>query len=60
MVCVFGGCEKKQEISKNQSVVEVGVITLKKQPVALTQEMSGRVRAMLTSEVRPQVSTIIK
>ena len=60
MVCVFGGCEKKQEISKNQPVVEVGVITLKKQPVALTQEMSGRVRAMLTSEVRPQVSGVIK
>lgn len=63
LTCAFllNGCEKKQEdFSKQKSVVEVGFILLKKQPVILTQEMSGRVRAVLSSEVRPQVSGIIK
>jgi membrane fusion protein (multidrug efflux system) len=38
----------------------VGVITLKAEPVALTAELSGRTSAVLVSEVRPQVTGIIK
>lgn len=60
-IIVLNGCEKKANTSSNQaSTIEVGIIKLKKQPIALTQEMSGRVRALLTSEVRPQVSGVIK
>jgi len=61
IVSIFSGCEKKQESFTSQpNATEVGIIMLKKQSVALTQEMSGRVKAMLTSEVRPQVSGVIK
>ena len=57
----LSGCDNKQTNSSNKlGIIEVGIITLKEQPIALSQEMSGRVRAMLTSEVRPQVSGVIK
>ena len=38
---------------------EVGVVTLKTQPVALTAELNGRTSAFLVADVRPQVSGII-
>lgn len=40
--------------------VEVGVITLQPQSVVLTTELPGRTVAFETSEVRPQVSGIIR
>ncbi|HTV18935.1 MAG TPA: efflux RND transporter periplasmic adaptor subunit [Polyangiaceae bacterium] len=40
--------------------VEVGVVTLQAQPVKLTTELPGRTLAYETSEVRPQVSGIIR
>lgn len=40
--------------------VEVGVVTLQPQPVSLTTELPGRTLAYETSEVRPQVSGIIR
>lgn len=39
---------------------EVSVITLQPQKVELTTELSGRVAASLTAEVRPQVSGILQ
>ncbi|MGA0601299.1 efflux RND transporter periplasmic adaptor subunit [Caulobacter sp. KR2-114] len=39
---------------------EVGVVTVKAQPVALDVELSGRTSAFLVSDVRPQVSGIIQ
>jgi membrane fusion protein, multidrug efflux system len=39
---------------------DVVVVTLKAQPVTLTQDMPGRTRASLVAEVRPQVRGIIK
>ncbi len=39
---------------------EVGVITLKTEQVTLQAELSGRTTASLTSELRPQVSGILK
>lgn len=39
---------------------EVGVVTLRTQPVTLSTELPGRVAALETSEVRPQVSGIIR
>ncbi len=39
---------------------EVGVVTLQSQQVALQSELPGRTAAYLVSEVRPQVSGIVK
>ena len=41
-------------------VPEVAVVTMQTQRVALTTELSGRVSASLTAEVRPQVGGIIQ
>jgi membrane fusion protein (multidrug efflux system) len=56
---LFLGCENKSNDFKAQQV-EVGIITLKEQTIALQQELSGRVKAKLVSEVRPQISGIVK
>src|SRR5688572_23574434 len=40
--------------------VEVGVVTLQPRSVVLTTELPGRTLAYETSEVRPQVSGIIR
>jgi membrane fusion protein (multidrug efflux system) len=40
--------------------VEVGVVTLQPRPVVLTTELPGRTSAYETSEVRPQVTGIIR
>ncbi|EMH4102149.1 MULTISPECIES: efflux RND transporter periplasmic adaptor subunit [Serratia] len=39
---------------------EVGVVTLRGQSVPLSSELTGRVNATMTSDVRPQVDGIIK
>nr|WP_260929704.1 efflux RND transporter periplasmic adaptor subunit [Novosphingobium sp. 9] len=39
---------------------EVGVVTLKPEPVTLSTELPGRILAVESSEVRPQVSGIIR
>jgi membrane fusion protein (multidrug efflux system) len=38
----------------------VGVITVKQEPVTLTTELPGRITAVETSEVRPQVAGVIR
>ncbi|MBV9842382.1 MAG: efflux RND transporter periplasmic adaptor subunit [Sphingomonadaceae bacterium] len=38
----------------------VGVVTVRTQPVAITTELQGRTDAFVTSDVRPQVSGIIR
>jgi len=39
---------------------KVGVVTLKEEPVTLTAELPGRIAALETSEVRPQINGIIR
>jgi membrane fusion protein (multidrug efflux system) len=39
---------------------QVGVVVIRTEPVTLTAELSGRTSAFLVSEVRPQVSGLIK
>ena len=39
---------------------QVGVITVKEQPVALTTELPGRTSPYAVSEIRPQISGIVK
>jgi membrane fusion protein (multidrug efflux system) len=39
---------------------QVGVVTVKEEPVTLTAELPGRITALETSEVRPQINGIIR
>lgn len=39
---------------------KVGVVTLRMEPVTLTAELPGRIAALETSEVRPQINGIIR
>jgi len=58
---ILSGCEEKDSQSaQTKQSIEVGTITIKEQPIALQQELSGRVKAKLVSEVRPQINGIIE
>ena len=52
------GCDDK-EAKQQQQVPEVGVVTLKTEPLQITTELPVRTIAFLVAEVRPQVSGII-
>ncbi len=56
------GCDnqKKNDFSEEKQKIEVGYITLNKQEVPFQQELSGRIKAIYKSEVRPQIDGIIK
>lgn len=56
------GCnsEKASDSSIETQEIEVGYITLNKQEVPLQQELSGRIKSIYKSEVRPQIDGIIK
>ena len=56
---VLSGCENKISTNLQLQTIEVCVITLQEQPIPLQQELSGRVKAKLVSQVRPQISGII-
>ncbi|MDR0407785.1 MAG: efflux RND transporter periplasmic adaptor subunit [Campylobacteraceae bacterium] len=56
---VFFGCQKNDAAMENKPV-EVGIVLLKEQPIALEQELSGRAKASVTAEIRPEVGGIIK
>ncbi|EIZ78510.1 efflux transporter, RND family, MFP subunit [Novosphingobium sp. Rr 2-17] len=54
----LAGCGQKQEMTPPET--EVGIVTLKAEPVTVTTSLSGRTNAVATAEVRPQVDGIIK
>ena len=54
------GNQKKNDFSEEKQKIEVGYITLNKQEVPFQQELSGRIKAIYKSEVRPQIDGIIK
>ena len=56
---ILTGCEEKIKTNIQAPTVEVGVITIQEQAIALQQELTGRVKAKLISEVRPQINGII-
>ncbi|MDD3055978.1 MAG: efflux RND transporter periplasmic adaptor subunit [Aliarcobacter sp.] len=56
---LLSGCENKVSSNPQIQIIEVGVITLQEQPILLQQDLSGRVKAKLVSQVRPQISGII-
>ncbi len=55
------GCDDKsqQTSQQQQQPPEVGVVTLKAEPLKVTTELPGRTSAFRVAEVRPQVSGII-
>ncbi|EGY1612610.1 multidrug efflux RND transporter periplasmic adaptor subunit AcrA [Salmonella enterica] len=53
------GCDDKQDQQGDQQMPEVGVVTLKTEPLQITTELPGRTVAYRIAEVRPQVSGII-
>ena len=55
---LLAGCGS-QDAAKT-SPPEVGVITLETETAALTSELPGRISAIETSEVRPQISGVIR
>ena len=56
---ILTGCEEKIKTNIQAPTIEVGVITIQEQAIALQQELTGRVKAKLISEVRPQIGGII-
>jgi len=56
---VLGACTEKPPAGP-RGPVEVAVVTIKTEPVALQTELTGRTTAALSSDVRPQVTGIIK
>ncbi|EDT2200971.1 multidrug efflux RND transporter periplasmic adaptor subunit AcrA [Salmonella enterica] len=53
------GCDDKQDQQGGQQMPEVGVVTLKTEPLQITTELPGRTVAYRIAEVLPQVSGII-
>ncbi|MCS3431913.1 efflux RND transporter periplasmic adaptor subunit [Klebsiella sp. BIGb0407] len=53
------GCNEKESQQSAPPPPEVGVVTLKSEPLQITNELPGRTSAYRVAEVRPQVSGII-
>ena len=53
------GCNEKDSQKSPPPAPEVGVVTLKSEPLQITNELPGRTSAYRIAEVRPQVSGII-
>lgn len=60
LTCVFLliGCGAQEP--EKTAPPEVGVVTIKSEPAVLTSELPGRIAAVETSEVRPQISGVIR
>lgn len=59
---LLAGCSK--DASKNAPVarkpVQVGVVTIESQRLAINTELPGRTSALLTAEIRPQIGGIVR
>lgn len=56
---VLTGCDDKGAQQPSSKLPEVGVVTLKSAPFAMTTDLPGRTSAYRIAEVRPQVNGII-
>ncbi|WNN45403.1 MULTISPECIES: efflux RND transporter periplasmic adaptor subunit [Winslowiella] len=57
---VLTGCdENKSQEAGQQQAPEVGIVTLKSEPLTITTDLPGRTSSYRIAEVRPQVSGII-
>ena len=52
-------CDPKPAAAPSAPLPQVGVVTVHPEPVARTTELPGRTSAVLTADVRPQVSGVI-
>lgn len=59
LAVMLAACNSEQAAAPSQQL-QVSVVSLHPQPVAITAELPGRVSANLIAEIRPQVSGIIK
>lgn len=55
---LLAGCGTQEQ--PKASPPEVGVVTIKSEPAILTSELPGRIAAVETSEVRPQINGVIR
>lgn len=60
VVFLLAACDQGTAPPAASSSTEVGVVTLKSEPVTLLTQLPGRTNAVRTAEVRPQVSGIIQ
>lgn len=61
LLLVLAACSAKPQVGPDPNApAPVGVVVVRTEPVTLTAELSGRTSAVLVSEVRPQVSGVIK
>ncbi|SFT80393.1 membrane fusion protein, multidrug efflux system [Kosakonia arachidis] len=60
LACLIVACDQKPETNAGAMVAQVGVVTLKAEPVTLFSDLTGRVTGTMVSDVRPQVDGIIK
>ncbi|MET0365056.1 MAG: efflux RND transporter periplasmic adaptor subunit [Sphingobium sp.] len=58
IVALLAGCSAQE--APPPAPPKVGIVTLRQEPVTLTNELPGRVTAAETSEVRPQISGVIR
>jgi membrane fusion protein (multidrug efflux system) len=58
-VLLLAGCKEPEQTAAPKTP-EVGVVTLKAEPVLLSSDLPGRTSAFRVAEVRPQVSGIIQ
>src|SRR5690606_23395475 len=59
---LLSGCQDEQAAAPAaaEQTPQVGIVTLKAEPFALTTELPGRTTAFRVAEVRPQVNGIIQ
>lgn len=64
LLCIIAapilGCEQKNESRDAMPPAEVGYVTVNTRNIQIWQELSGRVKASLQADVRPQVDGIIQ
>ncbi|MDE1164448.1 MAG: efflux RND transporter periplasmic adaptor subunit [Pseudomonas sp.] len=57
---LLAGCQKNEPVAATPPVINVGVYTVKAQPLTLTNDLPGRTSAYRVAEVRPQVNGIVQ
>ncbi len=57
---LLAGCDNKGMAPPPAQTADVGVVTIKNQPVTVVSELTGRTVVSLSADVRPQVGGIIE
>ncbi len=59
-VVLLAGCKNGKPQHPQMRIPEVGVVTVKQEPVRLTTELPGRTSPFRIAEIRPQVSGLVQ